>query len=487
MLAIRIDYLTGLSMATRHDDPSRSKPEWPPHPDRLYSALVAAAADISDNRLPDTEPGMALKWLSSLGAPTMSFSAAPVRSTPDVHLPSNPHPDELPSNLSSDESRKLIRSLLPVLRKKAALPMPAVVPDDPVVFFIWPDADAGEYLQALRAICHRVTRLGRSRSLVRALIVDDPPAPTHVPDDFGELQLRVPGSGRLEYLVDKNERDGGKPAPCPVRRYRRIGTEQVSEAISTSFDRCWILGPSLGDPPLPAVSLTRATQAFRKALIECIATEQRIRGVETRVPDCVHGHGQHPHCGYIALPFVHPTQRYAEGSVKGLALLLPKGTDHQELTEIARGLVLLGRNGLGIPGVGTWRLKEAPADAPPSETLARETWTRPSSVWATATPMVFGHYPKPNKGGEVKVVLDSLLTTGISPEHVLEIAIGRHSPLHGALPSWHFRPQKRGEESGRRPMWLRHVTLVFDRPVRGPLVLGSMRYFGLGLMRPIGS
>ncbi len=48
MLALRVEYLTGVCMATQYDDPGRSTAEWPPHPDRLYSALVAAAAEPKD-------------------------------------------------------------------------------------------------------------------------------------------------------------------------------------------------------------------------------------------------------------------------------------------------------------------------------------------------------------------------------------------------------------------------------------------------------
>lgn len=32
----------------------------------------------------------------------------------------------------------------------------------------------------------------------------------------------------------------------------------------------------------------------------------------------------------------------------------------------------------------------------------------------------------------------------------------------------------------------RNATLVFSHAVRGPLLLGAGRFFGLGLMRPIG-
>lgn len=40
MIAIGIRYLTGWSLAT--DPADRQRPEWPPHPDRVFMALAAA-------------------------------------------------------------------------------------------------------------------------------------------------------------------------------------------------------------------------------------------------------------------------------------------------------------------------------------------------------------------------------------------------------------------------------------------------------------
>jgi CRISPR-associated protein Csb2 len=99
--------------------------------------------------------------------------------------------------------------------------------------------------------------------------------------------------------------------------------------------------------------------------------------------------------------------------------------------------------------------------------------------------VVFGHFPKPKKGGEAKVILDSLEMIGFDPGHVLELAIDRHSPLHGAPPSWYFKSARKADGCNPESLWIRHVTIRFDRPVRGPIVLGRMRYFGLGLMRPL--
>jgi CRISPR-associated protein Csb2 len=187
----------------------------------------------------------------------------------------------------------------------------------------------------------------------------------------------------------------------------------------------------------------------------------------------------------VALPFVHARQRHADGTLKGLAVLVPRSASQNDLMALALGLGELQQNGLGISGIGTWHLEEVPEDAPPLCALATATWQGPSRRWVTATPMEFGHFPKPSNGGEAKVVLDSVRMAGVDPDRVVEIAVGRHSPLHGASPSWHFKPRSNDSDNGAPRRLLRHVTLLFDRPVAGPLLLGAKRYFGLGLMYPL--
>lgn len=506
MLSLKVEYLTGVAMATAHDDPSRSTPEWPPHPDRLYSALVAAAAHLpdADLNLSDSEKPKvclpqraqdALKWLAQqcwaeqgVVAPEIYASDAHHRLAPDVHMPSNPHEEEIWKKQNKNKPRAAqksfdLKTILPVHRKKTALPIPAVVPEDPAVYFVWRDADPKGHLKTLRDICARVTCLGRSRSLVRVSLVDELPEPTHTPDELGQVQLRVPPPNRLEQLKEFYERKGGKPDPSPPRRYRcmRDGTVD-SEAIPSVFGRMYVFRPRKADPALPTTSTLKLTKTLRRALIACIEATQNGRGLDRHVPD--NGHGKHPHCAYIAVPFVHARQRHADGALKGLAVLIPRGASPNDLMALALGLEELQKDGLGIPGVGTWHLDEVPQDAPLLRTLDVTTWRGLSRLWTTATPMEFGHFPKRNKGGEAKVVLDSLKMVGIDPDRVVEIAVGRHSPLHGAPPSWKFEP-RRAAENEAPPRLIRHVTLRFDRPVAGPLLLGAKRYFGLGLMMPL--
>lgn len=84
MLAIAIELLAGRYTATQFND--RSRPEWPPHPARLYSAMVAAWAD-SDN--PDPGERAALCWLEEQGAPEIHCGAERPRAVVTHFVPVN--------------------------------------------------------------------------------------------------------------------------------------------------------------------------------------------------------------------------------------------------------------------------------------------------------------------------------------------------------------------------------------------------------------
>jgi len=510
VLIIKVEYLTDVCMATRHNDPSRSTAEWPPHPDRLYSALVAAANPTDA----DDESAVALRWLAKQGAPQLAVSEARRRSAPDVHVPTNPHEEEVWQKHKKGKPRTPqksfdLKTLLPIHRKKAGLPIPAVIPDDASVYFIWFEAQPDETATCiLKTICEQVAYLGRSRSLVRVSVADCAPPATYVPDPLGQVQLRVPGANRLGYLIEKYGRDGGKPEPSPPRRYRSVKEKEQHKHLRPTFDRMFIFRPQPGCQALPAEATLNVTKALRQALLkrvhdavcDCGGWSHGVLSVSEaldcyrKIPPLISGYDcdengctptKVPHLAFAALPFVDPDVRHADGSIKGLAVLVPNDPDQGALELIATGLTgLLEAAGIRIPGVGTWRLDEVTADSSPIQTLNVRSWTASSRVWSTVTPMMFGRVPKDKQGGEPAVILASLGMIGVDPDSVLEIAVGRHSPLNGVPPSWEFNPRLQGAFGQSQPWMLRHVTVRFNQQVYGPLILGRMRYFGLGLMRP---
>ena len=524
LLVLRVEFLTGVFMATKHDDPSRSTPEWPPHPDRLYSALVAAGAQPDGSggtSLGDAER-KALEWLAEQGSPEIRAATAHPRTTPAIPMPSNPHETEVWKD--KRENGLLVarpdsdKKWLPIHRKKVLLPVPAVIPEEDAAWFKWPSAEPQGHREVLESICARVSRLGRSRSLVRVTIEGSAPDSTHVPDRLGEIQLRVPTGHRLCYLEYKYRQDGGKPEPSPTRRYRLTQTDLTKSSMESHlsvFDRFWVFQPTSGDPSLPIEFTLRATRSLRAAILRQIhemtcdcphwkSWELRTNRIPTcleapacyaKIPSLLSGYSEDcmpleaPHIAFVSLPFVHPIQPHADGAIKGLGVLIPRdlGSDPSVLRILARALTRIQENDMPISGVGRWRLKETPADAPRLETLDRNTWKQCSRYWTTATPMVFGRFPKPTNGGEVKEVLDSLRLAGIDDSNLVEINTDMHASLHGAPPIWSFRPSSEHARFAESRAWMRHVTLRFDQPVSGPLALGSLRYFGMGLMRPMES
>jgi CRISPR-associated protein Csb2 len=123
MLAIEVEFLTGRYTASVSD--GRSEPEWPPHPSRLFSALVAAWYEASGT---DSERS-ALLWLEQqIAAPEISASAANHRSTPIVYVPVNDaETGKPPANRTSLEYHALA-DVLPERRVRRPRRFPSVTP-----------------------------------------------------------------------------------------------------------------------------------------------------------------------------------------------------------------------------------------------------------------------------------------------------------------------------------------------------------------------
>src|SRR5438270_11120655 len=92
MLTLEVELLLGRYAATDFRD--REKPEWPPHPARFFSALVAAAHESGLGE----SARAALLWLESLPPPHLCAEATPGEQAPvTVYVPVNdPEKDFLP-------------------------------------------------------------------------------------------------------------------------------------------------------------------------------------------------------------------------------------------------------------------------------------------------------------------------------------------------------------------------------------------------------
>ena len=83
MLALDIEFLTGKIVAARQE--RNGELEWPPQPDRVFSALVASWGARGER----SEEREALEWLEAQDPPKIIHGACAARTAPTVFVPPN--------------------------------------------------------------------------------------------------------------------------------------------------------------------------------------------------------------------------------------------------------------------------------------------------------------------------------------------------------------------------------------------------------------
>ena len=453
--AFAIYYLSGRSYAT--DFRERSRPEWPPHPSRFFSAMVAA---LHESGLGE-DSRTALMWLENLGAPRISASKAWERGSVTTYVPTNEEAhDSVPS----------LRNL-----SKQGRSFPSVTLENPVVHFIWSLKNEKEqeefhcHEEALRDIASRVTYLGHSASLVSVSLSTSPPAATYEPDEGGDIALRVATRGRLEEL-ELSYHLGQRPTIGLFKLYRSISEQQVIEAVTEGVFKDLIIFRL--DGSLPIKSAVLLSEAVRGKVARLIGSQ---------ADTIIYGRGHHPHCAFVALP--HVGFEHADGHLLGFAVLLHRDLSDEERRAVFRALAKLYQESrLKVGAAGEFKIDLVEANTQ-TVGLREVTWRRPSRAWTSVTPVLFDRYPKGKKLGASAgdIIAGSCRHIGLPlPETVY---VGKYSSLIGVPPA-DARSLSLGEDD-KTTRYVAHVTIIFEEKVGGPIVLGAGRHYGLGLMRPI--
>lgn len=420
MLSLRIDFLNGVYHAADPDNPTL--PEWPPAPDRVFQALVAAAYGGRH----DPAPLRALEghW------PELLFGHARVAKS-GINF--------VPAAYKAKEGR--VRKYDPQM----------VAITDPVILH-WPDVP--DALNGpISAIAADLDYLGRAKTPVSATVVTEHPVlPFHlVASSRGDELLRVPHQGRLDELDAAF--DAGRRAPvADVTAYREVRDTAPASPWGTLLIRRLVCEQSIERAP-------QLADALRQAVLS-------VAG-DTASP-LLHGHAG-DHAAWTVLP--HVGHQHAQGEVLGVGLWLPREIEQSERDRCA--LALAGVSHLMLNGTRMALRDQGPHQPMPGG-LQRATWSRPARGWASVTPMVLDRHPKRHQSLE-SVVADSVEMAGYPRPSAVEI--GQNGLLRGVPAARRFHPRSQGR-------WL-HVSLAFERPIRGPLLVGKDRHFGLGLFRPL--
>jgi CRISPR-associated protein Csb2 len=451
MFALGIDFITGVAVMT--DTASREKAEWPPHPARVFMALVAVhyetkplPEDGSDAKEAWSLERAALEWLEGQSAPQMNWPEASPRDVVKVYVPVNDAGvPQNPARVKESEMRAAL-GVMPDQRSRQERTFPTLHIDGEGpgrhVYLRWPNAEPStKILAALTKLALKVTRIGHSSSLVLVWVsqAEALTARAYEPNAKATkthrgVQLRVPAPGflaELDQIFNADEIDAFFDLSDAIATGKGKAKEQAKAAYEEHFGTVWNrsagapvrLRPSLGrtahysrmDEPADRV----VTSSFDSELLVLTKQEGPVLGLESTAaltaalrgyllqggeskPEWFTGHsapGLPSTGGHMALlPLAFVGAEHADGHILGLAVAFPRAVPTAERAICLRGR-LFGPSGdelepeLQMGKLGTWTLRREERSLPPMA-LRSATWCEPSFVWASVTPVVLDRHPK---------------------------------------------------------------------------------------------
>ena len=466
--AVEVNFLTGRYVATSHND--RRLAEWPPHPARLFSALVATWADEHDPL-----ERRALEWLERQGPPAIAASDAIPRRVLSHFVPVNDasifsrawrekKPTEL-YELFDQLHAELVRTagevtkqvgrmqeklagkkdlgdmlaqvgktpvnsaeaLFPDGRGKQERAFPSVSPEVPRVTYIWSACPSDDVEDGLDRLLNRMTRLGHSSSLVSCRITEEPPNPTHlVTTDGAGTSMRTVKAGQLTTLEDlylRHQQVRPRSLPYVAVHYRSAEVAEKEPTARPATAGEWVV--------FSFHPTSRAYPSSRAVEIAAVMRREILSRVGDPPPEGVcglHPDGTPalmPHMAIIPIP--HVGFEHADGRLLGMAVSVPDATTEAAQSAIYRAIgqweraasqrvrisapslsLTLGRGQrLGL------RRITGPADL---ISLRPSVWRGPSRHWVSATPIALPRHPGSLSRGNAAVRPGGVGASGSSRE-----------------------------------------------------------------------
>lgn len=446
--------------------------DWPPSPWRLLRALYATWK----HRAPQLDAGLVEGLLAKL-------SALPTYVVPPYAVAHTRHymPD------IKDGTDKVLDSFA------------VLAPGDPLLVQ-WPaELDADE-ADALAILCRLLPYLGRAESICEARLVEgiEPTAPDRatralpLPSDTADTSttLLAPQEG-LEgcdlTVRPSHLRRTGYVMPAGTRpvRYPRVEPTVPEPASSRPRVRHFNAARfAMTGPALPARTAAVAMcDVLRSTVMSTYGKLNRAQTSPTlagKTPDGDRLADQHQHAHYLAL-CANP-KAHAAGLLDTLVIWAPGGFDEADAkaVEALSGVQLRRREylsdfqpcRLGLEAIGA------------VEEVVPELCSL-SSRWESFTPFAPARHGRRNKDWWLHVVAElnrELEYRGFPPATVSPMAPQESSGLTRGWLDFRRHRTKERLRNARRAMGAR---LQFDEPQSGPIALGALSHFGLGLFLPV--
>ncbi len=515
-LLIQCRYLAHSYTGVRQDRALQDELDWPPAPARLHKAFIASTLANLPDALREDFAGKtlaALRWLETLPPPDVIASRladdSGHRRALQVAMPHN-------SPAEGDFAR-YHPDLAPVLRATpdGAGPLFAAyrwTSDTPAF-----SCEAENHLPALRDAAARLRYLGRAEDRVECEVlwhadvdqaqVDDSLEiwrPSAQAEDVALLTARPKSTDELlaefKRAGERRAREAKSPARLFLREqpYVRDAAAGLLPVHVTIFQ---ILRDT-GDPDqLPEVCDAVNAHRWRSPLraLACKIAKDHDRWIEPALAEelisghaAAGGHAQQPHLAFVPLPSISLNGK-ADGRVRRFALL---GYANENTAAAAASIYRTLAASLDGEEIehGHW-LRQV-VDPIRNDKVWR-LYAASSRCWVSVTPVAI------DRGFKVPTHSPDGTPLSSNERHLRRLAEWtrllraslRHIRLPADLvescqveltPSPFLRATERAERyqpKGERAPFI-HARIVFPRAVRGPLLVGDRRYFGLGLFVP---
>lgn len=473
MLFLELELLTGVYRASLGD-----RAEWPPHPERVFSAFVQAWSDGGCS----PEQREALEWLEGQDLPFLEASPEYFeRDAPKVFVPPN-------------DSRGNQLTVLPQSRRRQERNFRAAIPAHPIIRFYWAAEPPDRLHKQLSRLAGGIVSLGHSASLIRCAfgLCQAMPEAVWRPQVNGPIPLRTPYHGRATDL-ERWHASGRRPMTLRTERYCEPIPRPTGVLQDTVFGgpQDWFIFEDAGGTRPDILGIPTVARRLRDALMS-LGDQPPPALISGHQPDGTPANT--PHAAVI--PLCNVGWAHSTGDLLGVALVLPRSTDASERLALLRALgTFVGL----VDGQSQGRLEVAPgmswilerSASPNRSSVSPTRYCRASTVWASVTPMFLDRFPDGGDAAEeAAIVAAACRHIGIAEEPV-EIELHKYSAFKGAPPAYPARTRAGTDwaippAASFRNRPRRHVVLRFERPVTGPVILGAARYHGLGLCLPLG-
>lgn len=478
-------------------------PEWPPSPARVFQALIAG---VARGREIPVVVADALRWLETLPPPRIGTPRAKLGAEQTLFVPNNDLDTKGgdPAKLADVRVAKrvvprLIQGLTPLL-------------------FAWSWEEGGAaHAGVLARAAEQLYQLGRGIDLAWAhgQVLDDGACDAlfstyagvvHLPSTEVEVNggTQCPVSGSLDSLVRRfnakrirvgreNDRrveiyeNAPKPLFRPVR-YDRKKELIVYEIVHESEpDRPYPLSAARAAAFVEAVR-DAAAERLRRAFPGKAAEVERI--LIGRKADGADGGPIHDRLRLIPLPSIgHPDAHFA---IRRIAVEIPGGASIST-EDLAWAFDSLTPVDSQSGEVGPYLLTRAGGPSPMLERYAAR-----GRRFHSVTPVVLPEISRRRRIEPTRrrqEAKDGAERAGEESRAIAAVkTAARHAGLRERIETVHVQrepferrgvraePFADGTRFPKERLW--HVSVTFDRPVAGPLVLGDGRFLGLGVMAP---